>query len=241
MIAKLPFGKTGHASTRTLFGGAAISEGLTRQKADRLRDLLLEHGVNHIDTAPLYGNGNSEARIGTWMKSRRDLFFLATKTRERTYQEAWHSIRTSLKRLQVDYVDMIQLHNLTDRQEWELALGPEGTVSACVEARAATIASISPSLGREPGWPAASKTRGRIAASPAVFRKIPSWLSTQLTARCTSSEDVRGSYQVAAVRPRPSHGLQATDLIVCTATCRSAQRAARRKKLAAYLAFLERR
>ena len=135
MIAKLPFGKTGHVSTRTLFGGAAIREGLTRQKADRLRDLLLEHGVNHIDTAPLYGNGNSEARIGAWMKSHRDLFFLATKTRERTYREAWHSIRTSLKRLQVDYVDMIQLHNLTDSREWELALGPEGALSACVEAR----------------------------------------------------------------------------------------------------------
>ena len=135
MIAKLPFGKTGHASTRALFGGAAITEGLTQQKADRLLDLLLEQGVNHIDTAPLYGNGNSEARIGTWMKSLRDRFFLVTKNRERTYREAWLSIRTSLNRLQVDYLDMIQLHNLTDPKEWELALGPEGALSACVEAR----------------------------------------------------------------------------------------------------------
>jgi len=135
MIAKLAFGKTGHMSTRTLFGGAAIRAAFTQEQADRLLELLVEYGVNHIDTAAIYGNGNSEARIGPWMGRHRGQFFLATKTGNRTYPEAWESIRTSLKKLRVDYIDLIQLHNLTDLAEWEIALGPNGALKACMEAR----------------------------------------------------------------------------------------------------------
>jgi aryl-alcohol dehydrogenase-like predicted oxidoreductase len=97
--------------------------------------LLVEYGLNHIDTAASYGKGNSEARIGPWMGKHRDRFFLATKTGDRGYPEAWESIRTSLKKLQVEYVDLIQLHNLTDPTEWEIAMGPNGALKACVEAR----------------------------------------------------------------------------------------------------------
>ncbi|MFH1072474.1 MAG: aldo/keto reductase [Nanoarchaeota archaeon] len=135
MIAKLAFGKTGHKSTRTLFGGAAIKAAFTQEQADKLLELLIEYGINHIDTAASYGKGNSEARIGPWMGRHRDRFFLATKTGDRSYQEAWESIRTSLKKLQVEYLDLIQLHNLTDPAEWEIALGPNGALKACVEAR----------------------------------------------------------------------------------------------------------
>jgi aryl-alcohol dehydrogenase-like predicted oxidoreductase len=136
VIPKLSFGKTGHNSTRTVFGGAAIREGFTPQSADRLLEMLLEYGVNHIDTAPLYGNGNSEACIGSWMKKTyRDRFFLATKIGQRSYREALHSIRTSLNNLRVEYIDLIQLHNLTDPEEWRLALEPNGALQACIEAR----------------------------------------------------------------------------------------------------------
>ncbi len=135
MIAKLAFGKTGHQSTRTLFGGAAIKATFTQEQADKVLELLVEDGVNHIDTAASYGKGNSETCIGPWMGRYRDQFFLATKTGDRGYQEAWESIRTSLKKLQVEYLDLIQLHNLTDQTEWEIALGPNGALKACVEAR----------------------------------------------------------------------------------------------------------
>ena len=135
MIAKLAFGKTGHKSTRTLFGGAAIKAAFTQEQADKLLELFVEYGLNHIDTAASYGKGNSEARIGPWMGRYRDQFFLATKTGDRSYHEAWESIRTSLKKLQVKYLDLIQLHNLTDQAEWEIALGPNGALKACVEAR----------------------------------------------------------------------------------------------------------
>ncbi len=126
MISRQPFGNTGHASTRTIFGGAAITERFTDEEAERLLELLNTHGINHIDTAPVYGAGNSEAVIGRWMEGHRDRFFLATKTGERGYREAWESILASLKALRVDYVDLIQLHNLTDQEGWERALGPQG-------------------------------------------------------------------------------------------------------------------
>lgn len=132
MIAKHPFGRTGHQSTRTLFGAAALSR-VTQDEADRTLELLLNYGVNHIDTAASYGD--SELRIGPWMGQYRKQFFLATKTGQRTYQTARDEIHRSLERLRVDQVDLIQLHNLVDPQEWETALGPGGALEAAVEAR----------------------------------------------------------------------------------------------------------
>jgi predicted aldo/keto reductase-like oxidoreductase len=132
MIEKHPFGRTGHQSTRTIFGAAAFSR-VTQEEADRTIELLLERGVNHIDTAASYGD--SELRIGPWMDRHRGDFFLATKTGERTYQAAKEQIHRSLERLRVDRVDLIQLHNLVDPGEWETAMGPGGALEAAVEAR----------------------------------------------------------------------------------------------------------
>ena len=132
MIDKLAFGRTGHESTRTIFGAAALG-GVTQAEADRTLDVLLEYGVNHIDTAASYGE--SELRIGPWMARHRKDFFLATKTGERTYQKARDEFHRSLERLRVDSVDLIQLHYLVDPKEWEVAMGPGGALEAVVEAR----------------------------------------------------------------------------------------------------------
>ncbi len=132
MIAKMYFGRTGHESTRTLFGAAALG-GVTQAEADRTLDVLLEYGVNHIDTAASYGE--AELRIGPWMPAHRQDFFLATKTGKRTYPEARDELHRSLERLRVDSVDLIQLHALVDPAEWEVALGPGGALEACIEAR----------------------------------------------------------------------------------------------------------
>jgi aryl-alcohol dehydrogenase-like predicted oxidoreductase len=132
MIEKLTFGRTGHESTRTLFGAAALGR-VTQEEADRTLDLLLKYGVNHIDTAASYGD--SELRIGPWMARHRKDFFLATKTGERTYEKAKEQFHRSLERLRVDSVDLIQLHYLVDPKEWEVALGPGGALEALVEAR----------------------------------------------------------------------------------------------------------
>jgi aryl-alcohol dehydrogenase-like predicted oxidoreductase len=132
MIATMPFGRTGHSSTRTIFGAAALG-GVSQADADRTLELLLSHGINHIDTAASYGE--SEKRIGPWMAEHRKTFFLATKTGERSYQAARDEIGRSLDRLKVDSFDLIQLHNLVDPAEWEQAMGPGGALEAAVEAR----------------------------------------------------------------------------------------------------------
>src|SRR5262245_45867189 len=132
MISTQPFGRTGHMSTRTIFGAAALG-GVTQEEADRTLELLLRYGINHIDTAASYGE--SELRIGPWMGQYRKQMFLATKTGKRTYQEARDEFHRSLERLRVDQVDLLQLHNLVDPQEWETALGPGGALEAAIEAR----------------------------------------------------------------------------------------------------------
>jgi aryl-alcohol dehydrogenase-like predicted oxidoreductase len=132
MIEKRPFGRTGHMSTATIFGGAALIRA-ARKDADRALEILLEYGVNHIDTAPRYGD--AEVLIGPWMARHRKDFFLATKTGKRTSQEAREEIHRSLDRLKTDKLDLIQLHGLQHPDEWETALGPGGALEAAVEAR----------------------------------------------------------------------------------------------------------
>ncbi len=132
MIPRLEFGRTGHLSTRILFGAAALAH-VTQKEADNTLNLLLKHDINHIDTAASYGD--AELRIGPWMKDYRRDFFLATKTEKRTYQEAKDELHRSLERLQVEFIDLWQMHFLVDEEEWQIAMGPEGALKAFVEAR----------------------------------------------------------------------------------------------------------
>jgi aryl-alcohol dehydrogenase-like predicted oxidoreductase len=128
----MPFGATGHDSSRVIFGAAALGS-VSKRDADDALDVLLEHGINHIDVAASYGD--AELRIATWLRRHPGTFFVATKTGERTYRGAREEIRRSLDRLGVDRIDSIQLHNLVDVIEWETALGANGAVEAAVEAR----------------------------------------------------------------------------------------------------------
>jgi len=132
MILKNQFGRTGHTSTRIIFGAYALSKA-TQTEADRILNMLLECGVNHIDTAPMYGN--AEKCIGSWMEQHRDDFFLATKSRKRTYKGAQEDLQRSLTRLRVDYLDLWQLHGLTNPTGWGKVMGPEGALEAFIEAR----------------------------------------------------------------------------------------------------------
>jgi aryl-alcohol dehydrogenase-like predicted oxidoreductase len=132
VIETAPFGATGHDSTRVIFGAAALGR-VSKADADRALDVLLEHGINHIDVAA--GYGDAELRIAPWLRRNPGTFFLATKTGERTYRAAREEIRRSLDRLGVDRVDLIQLHNLVDVIEWETALGSGGALEAAIEAR----------------------------------------------------------------------------------------------------------
>jgi aryl-alcohol dehydrogenase-like predicted oxidoreductase len=132
MIVTAPFGSTGHQSTRAIFGGAALGS-VSHAEAERTLELLLEYGVNHIDTAASYGD--SELRIASWLKRHPDRFFVASKTDKRDYKGAKEQIRRSLDRLGLDRIDVIQLHNLVDVIEWEVALREGGALEAAIEAR----------------------------------------------------------------------------------------------------------
>ena len=132
MIAKQEFGNTGHLSTRIIFGAAALRN-VTQAEADKTLEVLLKYGINHIDTAA--GYGESELRIGPWMEKHRNKFFLATKVFRRSYQDALDQIHSSLERLRVSSVDLIQFHNLTAQNSWKKVMGPDGALKAAVEAR----------------------------------------------------------------------------------------------------------
>ena len=133
MIPTSPFGSTGHNSSRVIFGAAALWP-MNQDDADRLLETLLEYGVNHIDTAAAYGD--SELRIGPWMREHRKSFFLATKTGDRTRDAARDSLHRSLDRLRTDHIDLIQLHNLAEEEDWQKAMGSGGALEAIVEGRA---------------------------------------------------------------------------------------------------------
>src|SRR5258707_13077623 len=107
MIQRRPFGRTGHLSSATLFGAAALARA-SQDDADRALETLLRYGVDHIDTAARYGD--SELRIGPWMARHRKDFFLATKTGSRTGKEAPGDIHRSLETPAGHYVNLIQLH-----------------------------------------------------------------------------------------------------------------------------------
>jgi aryl-alcohol dehydrogenase-like predicted oxidoreductase len=132
MITLQPFGRTGHHSTRIIFGAAALSA-VSQQDADRTLAYVSERGINHIDTAASYGD--AELRLGPFLEQHRDSFFLATKTGERTRAAAYAEINRSLERTRTDHVDLIQLHNLVDEDEWRTAFDRGGALEAAVQAR----------------------------------------------------------------------------------------------------------
>src|SRR2546429_9132895 len=123
MIARRIFGRTGHASSRVIFGAAALGR-MRQERADELLPTLDEFGVNHIDVAADYGD--AELRLAPWLATRRAQFFLASKTHERGGSGARASLEGSLERLGVDSGDLIQLHKLVEEGDWAAAHAPRG-------------------------------------------------------------------------------------------------------------------
>ncbi|MEZ5342766.1 MAG: aldo/keto reductase [Acidimicrobiales bacterium] len=133
MIEQLPFGNTGHRSSRIVLGAAALG-GMRQDRADQLISEAVAAGVNHIDTAASYGE--SELRLAPWLATNRESVFLASKTGERSGDGARAQLEASLTRLGVDQLDLIQLHNLVEEDEWHTAFSPGGAVDALIAARA---------------------------------------------------------------------------------------------------------
>ncbi|MEM8706867.1 MAG: aldo/keto reductase [Actinomycetota bacterium] len=128
----LPFGRTGHTSSRIIFGAAALGA-MSQSRADATLEMVTAAGINHIDTAAMYGD--SEIRLHDFLQSHRDDVFLATKTRGRTGADARAELEQSLDRMGVDSVDLIQLHSLVEEDEWQTAFGADGAAEALFAAR----------------------------------------------------------------------------------------------------------
>ncbi len=119
-------------STVAIFGAAAFG-GVTQAEADRVMEMIIAAGVNHIDVAPSYGQ--AEERIGPWMPRERERFFLGCKTTERTRDGAWNEMQSSLRRLQTDRFDLYQLHAVCSFEELDSVTAKGGALEAAVEAR----------------------------------------------------------------------------------------------------------
>ena len=136
-MEKRRFGRTGHMSTVAIFGAAAFWE-IEQKDADKVMEMVIEAGVNHIDVAPSYGQ--AEQRIGPWMPRERERFFLGCKTMERTRDGAWNEMQGSLERLQTDHFDLYQLHAITTMEELDACTMKGGALEAAIEAREKGIA-----------------------------------------------------------------------------------------------------
>lgn len=131
-MIKRRFGRTGHMSTIVILGAFAVGP-ISQEEADATMELVLEHGVNHIDVAPTYSD--AEIRLGPWMEKYRDRFFLGCKTELRGREEASQQLRQSLERLRVDSFDLFQLHAVTTMEDLERCFAAGGSMEAIEDAR----------------------------------------------------------------------------------------------------------
>jgi aryl-alcohol dehydrogenase-like predicted oxidoreductase len=131
-MEKRRLGRTGHLSTVMVFGTAAFWE-IEQDAADKISDMVLAAGINHIDVAPSYGQ--AEIRVGPWLEAHRDKFFLGCKTGERGKEDAWAELQQSLKNLRTDSFNLYQLHAITNISELDKVTSPGGALDALVQAR----------------------------------------------------------------------------------------------------------
>lgn len=131
-MEKRRLGKTEQMSSVIAFGSAALWK-VSQAQADAAIELATEHGVNHFDVAPSYGQ--AEIRLGPWMQKHHKEVFLACKTTERGKTGAWESIKRSLEMLKVGYFDLYQLHGVNDLETLNAVLSPRGALEAVLEAK----------------------------------------------------------------------------------------------------------
>lgn len=131
-MEKRKFGRTGHMSTIIVFGAFAVGP-VSQEEADATMELVMKHGVNHIDVAPSYFD--AELRLGPWLEKYRDRFFLGCKTQLRGHDEARAELERSLGRLRVDAFDLFQLHAVTTMEELDECFAADGSLKAILEAR----------------------------------------------------------------------------------------------------------
>jgi len=171
-------------SSVLIYGGAALSE-VDQETADESIALALDAGINHFDVAASYGD--AELRYGPWMKDIRDRIFLSTKTEERTRQGAEREIHSSLERLQVSNVDLLQLHAVNNISELDMATAPGGALEAAIEAKEQGLVKAVGITGHSHAAPAAQRE---------ALRRYPfETVLTPLNYLLYSNDDYRRDYE----------------------------------------------
>ncbi len=126
-------GRTGLTVSALGFGAMHLPQ-ISQAEADRVMNYALDRGITYIDTAA--GYGDSEEKLGKAISSRRSEYVLATKTMKRTYAEARQEMEDSLRRLQTDYIDILQIHYVNYIQEYRDVKKPDGAIRAAEELKA---------------------------------------------------------------------------------------------------------
>lgn len=126
------FGRTDHMSSIVIFGAFAVGQ-VSQREADKAVELILAHGINHIDVAPSYSD--AEQRLGPALARHRDRFFLGCKTTIRDREGAREELHRSLERLRVDAFDLYQLHAVETMDDLDQCFAPGGVMEAILDAR----------------------------------------------------------------------------------------------------------
>jgi len=132
VMPKRPLGRTGVEVTVLALGGVVAMLRKPSKEFDpvELANTAIDMGITYLDTAPSYGNGQSELNYGRVLERRRKEVFLATKTGQRSYDGAMREVEASLKRLRTDNVDLLQIHGVGAREDLERWGKPEGVLTA---------------------------------------------------------------------------------------------------------------
>ena len=162
-MEKRTLGRTGHESTVVTFGAFGVGY-TTQDEADEAIRLVLDHGVNHVDIAPSYGE--SMERMAPWMPEIRDSVFLGAKTRFRSRDEAWRDVESIMKRLNVEDFDLFQLHSVVNLDELDKATAKGGALETLVEMREQGVDEVA---GYHGAWALCAEYDIRVAA-PIRFR-----------------------------------------------------------------------
>ncbi len=131
-MEKRTLGKTGEELSIVGFGGIIVMVE-SAENAERYVARAVERGINYFDVAPDYGN--SEVMLGPALKPYRNDVFLASKTEQRTAEEAWKELQISLKHLHTEHFDLYQLHGLITMEEVDTVTGKGGALEAFLRAR----------------------------------------------------------------------------------------------------------
>jgi uncharacterized protein len=146
-LQKRRFGRTGLQVGIVGFGGTWISE-LNMESAIQVVRKAFDCGINYFDTAKL--DGDSEEKMGAALKDVRDRCVIATKTGSRTKNESLKDVRSSLKRLKTDRIDLIQLHGIDDEKTLAKAMGQNGSLQTCKQAQTKGLVDFIGITGHKP-------------------------------------------------------------------------------------------